>query len=256
MLAIILPILIFPLYFIHPQPSSLFNISQSIPTISLAGGSAPESIIFTFIMHLISLLIVPLYISIYITYKEKLTNISITNDNEKYVNVMKRMNCVSLIFGILATVSMYLTGSVSVNYDFTAHFSFAVCIFIPASIHIIMYRIMITIMTKKLMISIPSRTITLIIIAFHITVTFNIIVLIIDIIIYFSCFSDICRSYVVDILPVLEFTTVIAFLIYFESFRPVYNDASITLKIRTTNNDNMSVNDDDTSALAITHTVI
>lgn len=261
-LAIILPILIFPIYFTtHPQQSSLFNINQVIPTISLAGGLPPESIIFTSFMHLISICIAPLYISIYITYRDKLNNI-MNSDNQKCVNIMNRMNGLSLWLGLLASISMYLTGSVSVNYEFTVHFAFAVCIFIPASVHIIIYRIMIYIMTKNLMISIPSRQVTLTVIAFHITVTFNIIVLIIDIIIYFSCFSHICRSYVVDVLPVLEFTTVIAFLIYFESFRPVYSDVSITMNFRNNNNtnntnhDNISINDDDNSSVGITHTVI
>ena len=46
------------------------------------------------------------------------------------------------------------------------------------------------------MITITSRQVMLIVIAFHITVTFNIIVIIIDIIIYFTCSTQICKSYV------------------------------------------------------------
>jgi len=129
-LAFIMPLLIFPIYFTHPQESSLFNISQFIPTISLAGGLPPEGIIFTLFMHLISTMILPLYISIYISYKEKINRSSNAN-NSKLIKAMHSMNGLSFILGIIATVSMYITGSVSVDYDFTAHFIFAVGIFIP-----------------------------------------------------------------------------------------------------------------------------
>ena len=133
-LAFILPLLIFPLYFTNPQESSLFNISQNIPTISLAGGSPPESIIFTLFMHLISTMALPLYISIYISYKEKINRSSNAN-NSKCTNAMHFMNGISFMLGIIAVVCMYITGSVSVNYDFTAHFVFAVGIFIPGNIN-------------------------------------------------------------------------------------------------------------------------
>jgi hypothetical protein len=58
---------------------------------------------------------------------------------------------------------------------------------------------------------------------------------------------------------VLEFTTVIAFLIYFESFRPIYDDVNIAMNFNINNNDNDINNDsinDATSSLSITHTII
>ena len=112
LLTIILPILIFPLYFLHPQDSSLFNISQFIPTISLAGGNPPESIIFTLFMHLVSTLVLPLYIAIYYTTKEKINIASNSNNNLYYINVMHTMNYICLCLGIIGTICMYLTGSV------------------------------------------------------------------------------------------------------------------------------------------------
>ena len=111
-LSILLLILIFPLYFIHPIYTSLFNISQFIPTISLAGGLQPESIIFTLFMHLISTAVLPLYIAIYYTTKEKINSISINSNNIIYINILNTINNIYIWLGIIATISMYLTGSI------------------------------------------------------------------------------------------------------------------------------------------------
>ena len=93
----------------------------------------------------------------------------------------------------LLLVSLYLVISITI---LSINIILMIITIFIASLHIILYRIMIYIMTTKLMITVTSRQVTLIIIAFHITVTFNIIVIIMDIIIYFTCFSQICKSYV------------------------------------------------------------
>jgi hypothetical protein len=109
---------------------------------------------------------------------------------------MNNINILCLYLGLLACICIYVTGSVSVFYDFQVHFAFAVSIFIPASIHIILYKILLIMMESKLMIITPKRQLILMNISFHITVTLNILVIIIDFIIYYTCYSKICRSYV------------------------------------------------------------
>eukprot|EP01039_Chlorochromonas_danica_P009328 gene9330-10296_t len=237
------------LYFAYD--SSNYYIEQGvrqIPTISLSGSRLPSSAVLTYGLHLEGFSLLLFFTAIFREMQAKIlraqTASASTSNSDfcanlttfgKLVEMSTLLGCkccftcapTSLTFwnrfafclGIFAAFCMTIVGSIQLVANETAHGTFAFLMFIAGVLHVLVFYYALSKTCANRPIPQFMRQLSILI-----CVPFNILVLVVAGIVFKSCPAFSCRAFAVDVIVVLEFTTVAGLLIYMASF---YDDFTV-----------------------------
>jgi hypothetical protein len=202
-------------YFMHPKKRYEIHGVHQVPTFSLAGSYFPGDIIFTLGLHIMAFVFFTFFAAVYFVYEDKIGHLdgisSIKSDLHKW---NKRLLFLALTF----TVLMALVGSVSLETSPSVHGTIAFFMFFFALIHMLVFYFKMAKPTK-----ISTRKYRMIQLALFVYVPFNIAALALCFLVVSLCSSHTCWSFAINMQPILEFTTIFAFMIYMLSFSQAYS---------------------------------
>jgi hypothetical protein len=249
-------IVTFTLFFVyHPYATDEVKSVKQIPTISGTGQLLPESVVFTYGLHLEAILVAVLFMLVYTRFDSQIRNQpakdsindhaigSLTMNGRSEVEKWKFFvvgccgsaeeratdaeylrfwNKVLLALGLLCAFFMSLTGSVSLSVSDPAHTTFAVIMFVLATLHLVLFYFTIA----EAMGVQPYQS------ALHkaclvVVVPFNIIMIVVLSIMWVCCTAQACIVTAVDAVVVLEYTTTLAFIAYMYRFYEVVKQVSL-----------------------------
>lgn len=238
----------FTLYYLF-NSDDYYEVSgvRQIPTISLTGADYPASVFFAYGLHLESLLFGIFFLMLYrkiqrlVDSQVQDNTHSVKSESCLYLldtllcrrlnlfceynrnNVLK-WNRYCVVTGLVASFSMSVVGSIGLNVNETAHSFFAFVMFMGGIFHMILGYL------KIYRFLLPNSKRRVIQLAIILAIPMNIIILFIAAMIYGLCTDYYCRAVSVDLLPVVEFTTMTALLIYVCGFYADLKDCSLVLE--------------------------
>jgi hypothetical protein len=258
--AMVWPILVcivtFTLFFVyHPYATDEVKSVEQIPTISGTGQLLPESVIFTYGLHLEAILVAMLFVLVYSRFDFQIRSfpadeslnarvagslaVSGRSEVEKWkffvrgccgsteqratdAEYLRFWNKVLLALGLLCAFFMSLTGSVSLSVSDPAHAAFAVIMFVLATLHLVLFYFTIA----EAMGQQPYQS------ALHkaclvVVVPFNVFMIVVLSVMWVYCTAQACIATAVDAVVVLEYTTTLAFIAYIYRFYDVVKPVSL-----------------------------
>lgn len=157
------PICLILFYTRHAATEYTFYGIRQIPTLSKTGALAPESIVFTYGLHLESVLLALAFLLKYHKNRLKIVQLSISGDGANHNTVMSAGRCaywscccyclprnskdcpflnhwnrILLSLGLVGCLCMSLVGSVSLDVDYSVHTTLAVLMFLCFILHMLL----------------------------------------------------------------------------------------------------------------------
>jgi hypothetical protein len=197
-------------YLMHSEKRYIIHGVRQLPTLSLTGSYFPANIIFTYGLHSMSFLFFGFFGAVFLVYEEKIAKMRMPkDDNARLCFRNKLLFYLSVMFSIL----MSLVGSISLEINSFIHGTVAFLMFVTICVHMLVFYIGVTRHVR-----ISDIKIRLIRFALFLYIPFNIGVVLLLGLILLLCDSDSCWSFVVNMQPCLEFSTIAAIMIYMLSF--------------------------------------
>lgn len=215
---------------------------HQLPTISLAGSRLPSSALLTYGLHFEGFALLFFFIAVHKEMQRRIPSfhileptahgietplleriVEVTTFNgcgcccccSKEVNAhtLTRWNNLSAFCGVFAAFCMTIVGSIQLVANEAAHGTFAFFMFLFGVCHVLVFY-------YGLSKSLSNHPIAQLLrqLCIFISVQLNIVVIIIAIIVRGACGEFSCRSFAVNVAPILEFTTVVGLLLYMASF--------------------------------------
>ena len=224
----------------------VYGVKQ-LPTLSLTGAYDPSESVFTAGLHLFGFLSFWFFILVYRVYHVHIENLNDEDDSTRYsndlllcccsVNLPKtrlhHINKALLCIGMVFSVFMFLTGSIPLTLNFTAHSGVACIMFMCGIIHVLLFSA--TLGKAFPLHSLPlfkqsndsienadisgNRTRLLHKVSVFIILPLNITLFIVALAVFVSCSTQNCREFSVQTVVVLEYNVVLALGLYLEGFR-------------------------------------
>lgn len=219
-------IITFTLYYVinYPIYHNYFLGVQQVQTISGTGMYSPEMYVFTYELHLLSVLLVMIFSCLYAIYTKKICELHEggmpqmegAQLTHKQIEDIHDWNWANWVVGLGTALLMSLVGTVTLTASLWLHGVFALLMFLGGVLHMLLNYFFIF---KHFRHTHPVRQRVLHRLAVYCVVPFNIAVIFIAAVVYFTCDSHSCVTFVADVFPVLEFATVLYFFFYLESLR-------------------------------------
>lgn len=233
---------------------------KQIPTLSVTGMFAPESIIFTYGLHLESVLLSFFFVTVYAAYRKRIcslplsaTNYDIESDEKRNddddnssasmtftailklyccgictpvahrdANFLHHWNGFILLLGLIASFFMSIVGSISLSVEPTTHSVFAFFMYLSAVLHMLfMY------CTISGSIGYSPKQLLLHRCCLFTCLPLNVIMMVIGGVVYASCDSYTCRKFTTDLPSALEYSTTLALLVYVYCFKEDINGVKL-----------------------------
>jgi len=230
---------------------TIYGIRQ-IPTLSKTGALAPESIIFTFGLHLESILLATAFLLKYHKNRIKIVQLPLptgggeVNDNTitltmsvsryaywsccccclpssfKDSSYLNHWNRILLSLGLAGCVFMSLVGSVSLDVDYSVHTALAGLMFVCFILHMLLSYVTLDDRVGRSVCQMRLHRWCL-----FVCIPMNLAVAAISLIVFTSCGSFSCRYFYVNISPILEYLTVLSMLLYIFRFKDDLHSMSV-----------------------------
>jgi hypothetical protein len=229
------------------------NGVHQTPTISLTGAYLPSSPIFTYGLHLEALFIAFACFSLYLAVDNRLKAAHVSDENvppmkamhltqldriveyfvcksccvcgkkELTVSQLKQSNRIALWLGLFAAFCMSIVGSVSVAISETAHSVFAFFMFLAGILQMLIFYFR---LFRYLQFSDEeeAKLIPRILFCLFTAIPFNLFIILLTVIINYTCDSTACLRVVVNLVVVVEYTTIVSLLLYFQTFAKFLED--------------------------------
>ena len=205
---------------------------------SKIGSLPPESIVFTYGLHLESALLALAFLLIFHKNKLKIDHLSSSSTTnglgtatnashrscllESFKDPSNLNHCPLLFLGLAGCLCMSIVGSVSLGVDYTAHTTFASIMFVCFVLHMLLSS-----MTVDAHVGLSIRQIRLHRLCLFICIPLNIVFAVAAQITFKSCGSFSCLYFYVNISPILEYLTVISLLVYMVRFKDDLSSMSV-----------------------------
>jgi hypothetical protein len=244
---VVVPSLFVPICFIlfytrHAATEYTFYGIRQIPTLSKTGALAPESIVFTYGLHLESVLLAAAFLLQYHKNSIKIVELSIGGDgandnitsaspsccccclprNLKDCPFLNLWNRILLSIGLVGCVCMSLVGSVSLDVNYSVHTAFAVLMFVCFILHMLLSYITVDNRLGRSAFKMWVHRCCL-----FVCIPMNLATAAISLIVVTSCGSFSCRYFYVNISPILEYLTVLSLLLYILQFKDDLHSMSV-----------------------------
>jgi hypothetical protein len=217
-------------YSLHKRKSEHEFGAKQIPTISLTGSYLPGDIIFTYSLHVISILNCLLFTLIYYTYDNKMISglhESLIENNSK----VKYWNKICWLLGIFGSVLLSITGSISLTTNTAVHGTVAFFMFISY----LLYNIFFYNKISKLGFHCDNTSLYQQQFAVIMGIPFVILVYIIAGIVFSLCDNYTCTSFVVNVHVALEYWITFTLAVFIFSFRNESTSFTVLLSSRNGN---------------------
>lgn len=218
----------FLIYYLDPDRKVYVEHGvHQLPTISLTGAYPPASAILTSALHLASFYLAYTFSAIFVVYERRIERLTfdavaaihpnlacMLKSNIKHKSSLKKWNLRCWYIGMLSAVCMFLTGSVPLSISIFIHSTVAFIMFVCAVIHMFFFYNNIS-----RYIGVTDEQVVLHRLSCALSVYLNVIGIIVAAFLVGLCGTDVCTIIAVDMMPVLEFTTVVGMTIYALQFR-------------------------------------
>lgn len=228
----------FVLFFtLHPHTGYIVHGERQIPTLSMTGAYYPGSIIFTLGLHVAAVYVAYVFTAVYVAYEGKFDDIAedavtvpavnpnlacVCKSEVKDKASLRKWNLRMLRVGLTSATLMGLVGSVSLKTSFSLHSVLAFLMFACAVVHMVAFYNNIHRYT-----GVSAWRIKLHHLAVFICIPFNVMAYLVAGVVVLTCDSDVCWRFAVDLMPVVEFTTVVALAIYVVQFHEDIKDTRL-----------------------------
>jgi len=189
----------------------LFGVEQ-LPTLSLTGGYLPERIIFSMGLAIFAFWSLTLFPMIYVLYREKIDNL-LDGERTPEKPDLHKINDVLLVIGVIFSCLLLLTGAVPITVAETTHAVLAILMFITGVVHLLLFVLTLAPRFPN------TRQQGWQVGAALIAAPVNVLALIASFVTLAFCDSRDCRELAAQMVVVVEYTTVVALLMYLEGFR-------------------------------------
>lgn len=216
---------------INEQP--YVNGKFQLPTISFIGSYSPSNYLFTFGLHVEALFLVIVYYFIFISTKTCiLVQTGHFESTHNWRNQLLIWNYCCLGGRIITSVAMCLVGSLTLIRFPLVHISVAVIAFFMAMFHIMVYYFILFPSVRSEILNgfqNSQHVFQFQQIAFWMCGPCNLCFISIGVLIYYFYFPKCTMQVIVSqFFPALEIWTVLSILIYFESFRSIFQQTKIS----------------------------
>lgn len=231
----------------HAATEYTFYGIRQIPTLSKTGALAPESIVFTYGLHLESVLLAAAFLLKYHKNRLRIVQLSIGGDGANDNNTMSasryaywsccccclsrslkdspflnHWNRILLSIGLVGCVCMSLVGSISLDVDYSVHTALAVLMFVCFILHMLLSYITVDDQLGRSAFQMWLHRWCL-----FVCIPMNLATAAVSLIVFTSCSSFSCRYFYVNISPILEYLTVLSLLLYILQFKTDLHSMSV-----------------------------
>lgn len=234
----------FALYYAYDSDNyySVEGIHQ-IPTISLSGSRLPSAAVLTYGLHMEAAGLLVFFLAIHAEFAQRIADYAVTaipfehvdSESSLFGRWVERLTCfgcssccgcqrvserklsfwnsLALGCGVLTAFCMSMVGSIQVVANEAAHTAFAFLMFVGGVLHLLVFYFG---MSKTLASGPQEQFLRQL--ALFTVLPLNLLVLLVALIVFSACGAYACRAFAVDVLCVLEFTTVAGLLLHMLSF--------------------------------------